>query len=208
MWRPWRLNITPFPSATPVESGEADRGTLDQPCNGAAPEPATDTSPSGPCVRARSEQRKPLPSGYVAAVPAQTFTGSATAKTPVEVVWASIDDVATWESVATIDKVTDARRDHSGRLTGFDFVTHVAGAAQKGVAKAVHRAEGKAIWRHVESSEITGVELSSTGDDTEIKVTLDVSNRGFLAEMFFPGIVKKIGDGLAESVRQISTRFG
>lgn len=144
-------------------------------------------------------------------MPAQTFTGSATAKAPVDVVWASIDDVATWESVATIDKVTDARRDHSGRLTGFDFVTHVAGAAYKGVAKAVHREEGKAIWWHVESSEITGVarvELSPTGDDTEIKVTLEVSSRGFLAGMFFPGGVKKIGDGLVESVRQMSTRFG
>lgn len=140
-------------------------------------------------------------------MPSDTFTHTATAGVSIDVVWASLDEPSTWESIGGVDRVFDPKIDAAGRLVGFSFDTVAAGRKYVGVAKPDERVEKRRMSWRIENSEIRGVtrvDLEPDNPGTSITVTLEVRSVGMLSGVFFPVIAGAIGTGLPRAVDQFA----
>lgn len=144
-------------------------------------------------------------------MPSDTFVHTATATAPLDQVWSSLDEPATWEAIGGVDRVFDPEIDDEGRLLGFSFDTIAAGRKYVGIARPHERVEGKTMSWRIQNSEVRGVtrvELESTNPGTMIEVTLEVESAGLLSGMFFPIIAGAIGNGLPRAVDEFAASFG
>ena len=147
---------------------------------------------------------------YVARVPKDEFSHTATANASPREVFNVLDEPMTWEQIGGVDKVTDAVVDAEGRLQRFGFEVRAAGKTYVGRATPHMRIEDELMAWNVDTTEIKGttsVALRPAGESTEVTVTLEVESKGLLASMFFPVIASAIGSGLPRSVEEFTTRF-
>lgn len=159
----------------------------------------------------RRRQRRPDFVGhYVAAVPSQSFTHTATANAVIGDVWRELDRPGTWENIGVVDRVIDPEFDDE-RLVGFSFETTAAGKKYVGVAKPASRFDRREMGWRIETSEVNGlleVTLEPNGAATQITVGLDVESVGVLSTMFFPVVAAAIGSGLPGAVDQFAAALG
>jgi hypothetical protein len=140
-------------------------------------------------------------------VPSETFTHTATADAPVEVVWSALNQAATWEEIGGVDRVFDPRFDPEGRLRGFSFETVAAGRRYVGSAEPHERVEAQRMSWRVSNAEVRGltiVDLAPAEERTLITVTLEVASAGFLSSVFFSVIAGTIGGGLPRAVEEFA----
>ncbi len=171
--------------------------------------------------RTRSTTQIPLPRGigatatlprirYVAPVPRDEFSHTAIADASPEVIFAALDEPATWEQIGGVDRVTDSVVDADGRLQGFSFEVRAAGKNYVGSATPIERVDGELVAWNVDTSEVRGtttVALRPVDTSTEVTVVLEVESKGLLASMFFPVIAAAVGSGLPKSVDEFAARF-
>jgi hypothetical protein len=143
-------------------------------------------------------------------VPSASFTHTAYADAPIEVVWESLDRPETWESIGGVDRVFDPLIDSAGRLQGFSFDTVAGGRRYVGTATPHRRVEGhRMAWRiaNPEVRGVTSVALASDSERTSITVSLEVESAGLLSGIFFPVITGAIGNGLPKAVDEFAAGF-
>lgn len=137
-------------------------------------------------------------------MPRDTFTEETTAPVSRDTAWRALDQPSTWEGIAGVDRVHDPEFDADNRLRGFSFETRVGGAPYPGKASPRERVEGRIMAWDITSAHIKGwisVELSDAGEETTVRVTIEVESIGFLATMMFPTISGAIKRGMAETVK-------
>lgn len=143
-------------------------------------------------------------------MPKETFSHSAVTRATRTEVWEALDKPETWEGIGGVDRVIDPVIDDTGRLQGFTFETFVAGTKYLGEATPHAREEEQMMTLNIANSEIRGairVDLSDDGQGTRIRVTLDVESAGMLSAMFFPVIVRSIGNGLPRAIEEFAESF-
>ena len=121
-----------------------------------------------------------------------------------------MDKPETWEEIGGVDRVIDPLIDGDGRLRGFSFETVVAGMTYLGKATPKAREEFRLMAWNIENSEVRGVtavHLSDDGDGTRVEVTLEVESVGIFSSMFFPVIVRSIGNGLPRAIEEFAESF-
>lgn len=124
-------------------------------------------------------------------------------------VWARFQDPRTWEGIGPIDDVRDVRVD-GDRLVSFGWSTHVGPSRYRGRSSIVENLPGNRIVMRLDSTEMGGtlvVDLDADGDETAIRVTLEVVTRGTMSSLFFPVISETITRGLATQVEAFAANW-
>ncbi len=140
-------------------------------------------------------------------LPKDTFTEETTVTASRDTAWRALDQPSTWEGIAGVDRVHDPVFDADNRLRGFSFETRIGGSPYPGKASPRERVEGKIMAWDISSAHIKGwisVEFSDDGDQTVVRVTIEVESIGFLASMMFPTITGAIKRGMAETVESFA----
>lgn len=143
-------------------------------------------------------------------MPSQTFRHSAHSAAPQASVWASLDEVETWERIPGVDSVVSSERDEAGALKSFSFQAMVGGRPYLGRATLLERTEPERVSWRIESPDLGGsvaVGLAPDGAGTTVTVELTVTVDGFLASMFFPVITGALGRGFPEAVEEFAASF-
>jgi carbon monoxide dehydrogenase subunit G len=140
-------------------------------------------------------------------LPRETFIEEAVTPIARETAWRALDQPSTWEGITGVDRVHDPEFDADNRLRGFSFETRIGGSPYPGKASPRERVEGRIMAWDISSAHIKGwisVELTDTGEETTVRVTIEVESIGFLATMMFPTISGAIKRGMAETVESFA----
>lgn len=143
-------------------------------------------------------------------MPADIFTHSETTVAPPAIVWSGLQKADSWKAIGGIQQISDARYDDE-QLSGFGFVSTVAGRPYRGTANTASAIIGEEMVVDVDTSELTArltVALKPahpTG--TTLDVTMRLHSKGFLASMMWGLIATTVGAGLGDRVREMTNSF-
>jgi hypothetical protein len=141
-------------------------------------------------------------------MPRATFSHQATARAPMETVWKSLQDAATWANIGPVENIMESEVDEDGQLQSFKWSTTVAMKRYPGTADVVASEPGERMVLDLDAREVAGsleTHLAPNGDGTTtVTVTLEVISQGTMSTLFFPMVSETIANGLPAQVEQFA----
>ncbi len=128
----------------------------------------------------------------------------------MEAAWLLLQDAATWESIAGVDRVFDVRRAPDDTLAGYGFEATAAGTRYRGTAVVAESRRPTTMRLDIDAAEVGGwirTDLRVDGGGVAITVTVRLEARGLLAGMFFPVLRSVVAKGLPTSVEDFAERI-
>lgn len=143
-------------------------------------------------------------------MPSASFSHEAHIEASPATVWASLQTAETWADIGPINEVWDPHHDHDGSLAAYKWSADVGPTTYRGSSLVVVSETDQRMRLDLDSSEVTGALealLIPNGTGTNIRVTLDIESKGFLATMFFAAVAKAVGNGLPEQVDRFAANL-
>lgn len=139
-------------------------------------------------------------------MPRASFSHNVELTRPVNDVWATLQDAATWSGIGPVDEVWDPVHDEDGALESFQWSAHVGPTKYKGSAVVAIADAPHHMKFNLDSSELTGSLIADLDGDKSprMAVTLEVVSKGTMAALFFPLIAEAIGRGLPDQVERFA----
>ena len=138
------------------------------------------------CIREQPGHQHDGGADMLLRVPALTsFTHSeTTARSRPATVWSGLQEADAWKAIGGIQQISDAQSSTTSQLSGFGFVSTVAGRPYRGTAQRRHRRSPARKWsstcRHLgaDSTADGGAETSPSDQARSLDVTMRLhSNR-------------------------------
>ena len=140
-----------------------------------------------------------------------TFSHQVTAAAPPAPVWAALQELDTWRSLARVDTASDEERDDAGNLRAFRWEAAIAGQRWEGSATFSEVRPEEHLRFDLGASEIDGnivVDLAAAEEDgTSITATMEVAAVGPLAKMFWSALRPTLDRGLKARLEEFADRF-
>ncbi len=143
-------------------------------------------------------------------MPSAVFAHTIRIATPIEDVWAALQDPATWEQLGPVQEVWDPVHDPEGVLLGYRWSTRIGGREYRGSARTVDHRPPTCFVIDLEAGEMAGTitaELASDGEITDVAVSLEVHSRGMMSTLLFPAIHAAIASGFPQQVEDLAGRI-
>ena len=144
-------------------------------------------------------------------MPSETLSSTASSPATNGAAWRALQSPATWEGIPGVDEVSDPRYDSDGRLTGFDFTTHVGSMWFRGHATRSNVVDGQSLEWEVQTPELNGsvaVGIRAEADGTQVTVTLTFASAGLMSSVLFPKIATSIRNDFPEAVERFARELG
>lgn len=141
-------------------------------------------------------------------MPSESYDHTVSIDTDRATAWGHLQEAATWEALAGIDRVHNVIHDDAGHLESFEFDAVAGGKRYPGVATVTDRANPERMVLRIESTEIDGTITSTLADDRPLAlhVSLTLRSKGLLSTMFFPVVAASVGSGFPKQVNAFAER--
>lgn len=122
----------------------------------------------------------------------------------IEQVWSALQDPETWKEIGGVSEVSNPRFDELG-LLGYDFGLAIAGKDYRGQARRVEADERRRMVMKIDTNQMDGrieVDLEPIGEETNVRVGMEIVSRGLMAGLMFPVISSAFASGFEAAARQ------
>ncbi|MCA1736088.1 MAG: SRPBCC family protein [Actinobacteria bacterium] len=137
-------------------------------------------------------------------MPSQAFSHTAVASVGIDQVWSALQDPETWKEIGGVTEVSNPRFDELGLLS-YDFGLAIAGKNYRGQARRVEADERLRMVMKIDTNQMDGrieVDLEPVGEETNVRVGIEIASRGLMAGLMFPVISSAVANGFEAAARQ------
>lgn len=137
-------------------------------------------------------------------MPSQAFSHTAVARVGIDQVWVALQDPETWKEIGGVTEISNPRFDELGLLS-YAFGLAIAGKNYRGQAQRAEAEERRRMAMRIDTNQMNGrieVDLEPIGEETNVRVGMEIGSRGFIAGLMFPVISSAVANGFEAAARQ------